>query len=240
MEIFIPFLSTLFNNAYFCRVSKVFHFLLFLQLAVLSSNVALAAAEQKGAWHLEKDKDQIQIYTREVAGKQLKELKVVTHFNVNAHTFVAFISDISAQPKYLYNCLASKLLKSNSEKEHIYYQQTGLPWPCTNRDGVYKQLVQPDLKNNVVYIRIESLGKYLPEKDGFVRVPSLTAFWKLNILPDNTLLAEYQLSLDPGGLVPSWLVNMFIDKAPYESFVKMKKMVHDKKYQNVLFPFLTK
>jgi hypothetical protein len=92
----------------------------------------------------------------------------------------------------------------------------------------------------VVYIKIESLCKYLPEKDGFVRVPALAATWKLNILPDNTILAEYQLSLDPGGLVPSWLVNLFIDKAPYESFMKMKKMVHDKKYQHVLFPFLTK
>ena len=33
---------------------------------------------------MEKDKDEIQIYTREVPGKQLKELRVVTHFNVNA------------------------------------------------------------------------------------------------------------------------------------------------------------
>ena len=213
-----------------------------LKLLVCSFLICTAslAAEKTSAWHLEKDKDQIQVYTRDVAGKPLKELRVVSHFNVNAHTFLAFISDISAQPHYLYNCLASKLLKSNSEREHIYYQQTGLPWPCSNRDGIYRQIVQPDLKNNVIYIKIESLCKYLPEKDGFVRVPTLVASWKLNILPDNTLLAEYQISLDPGGLVPAWLVNLFIDKAPYESFVKMKKMMHDKKYQNVIYPFLTK
>ncbi|MCX8479402.1 MAG: START domain-containing protein [Chitinophagales bacterium] len=220
-------------------MKKVLPYIVSLLILLLSFQASFAAGKA-GAWHLEKDKDEIQIYTREVPGKQLKELRVVTHFNVNAHTFIAFISDVPAQPKYLYNCLASKLLKSNSEKEHIYYQQTSLPWPCTNRDGVYRQLVQPDLKNNVVYIKIESVCKYLPEKDGFVRVPVLAATWKLNILPDNTILAEYQLSLDPGGLVPAWLVNLFIDKAPYDSFMKMKKMVHDKKYQNVLFPFLTK
>jgi uncharacterized protein YigE (DUF2233 family) len=119
------------------------------------------AAETTSAWHLEKDKDQIQIYTRSVAGKPLKELKVISHFNVNAHTFLAFISDISAQPNYLYNCLASKLLKSTGDREHIYYQQTGLPWPCSNRDGVYRQIIQPDLKNKVVYIKIGSSISFL-------------------------------------------------------------------------------
>ncbi|MBD0377821.1 MAG: lipid-binding protein, partial [Flavisolibacter sp.] len=41
----------------------------------------------------------------------------------------------------------------------------------------------------------------------------------------NTLNVDYTLQVNPGGQLPPWLVNMFADKGPYESFKKLAELL---------------
>jgi hypothetical protein len=41
----------------------------------------------------------------------------------------------------------------------------------------------------------------------------------------NSISIVYILEADPGGSVPAWMVNMFIDKGPFESFKKLSGLL---------------
>jgi hypothetical protein len=45
-------------------------------------------------------------------------------------------------------------------------------------------------------------------------------------MPSSTSInIVYTFDADPGGSLPAWLVNMFADKGPYESFKKLSVLL---------------
>jgi hypothetical protein len=44
--------------------------------------------------------------------------------------------------------------------------------------------------------------------------------------------------LDPGGEVPSWIINLFISEGPYTSLVKLKQRIGLPKYAQAKHPLI--
>ncbi|HMG68961.1 MAG TPA: hypothetical protein VK588_14790, partial [Chitinophagaceae bacterium] len=77
------------------------------------------------------------------------------------------------------------------------------------------------------FLKITAVGipKYLPEKDGKVRVPRSSITWYVTMPTSTSVTIVYTFEADPGGSMPAWLVNMFADKGPYESFKKLSELL---------------
>ncbi|HTC01448.1 MAG TPA: hypothetical protein VK705_12275 [Ferruginibacter sp.] len=73
------------------------------------------------------------------------------------------------------------------------------------------------------FLVVNGIGEpnYTPQKSGIVHVPRSMVNWYVTMPTNNTITIRYIFDADPGGSLPAWLVNMFIDKAPYESFKKL-------------------
>jgi hypothetical protein len=52
------------------------------------------------------------------------------------------------------------------------------------------------------------------------------------------ILIDFTLFADPAGSIPSWLVNMFSNLGPFETFKKLKIQIKKPEYQNVHLPFI--
>jgi len=48
----------------------------------------------------------------------------------------------------------------------------------------------------------------------------------------------YQVHSEPGGNLPSWLVNSIVVSQPFYTLVKMKKMITRPKYRNAEYEFI--
>lgn len=73
-----------------------------------------ADAEGKSSWELEKADDElgIRVYTREVAGSDLREFRGVTKIKSNLTGPIALIEDVRHAPDWMHNCSSVKILEN--------------------------------------------------------------------------------------------------------------------------------
>jgi hypothetical protein len=72
---------------------------------------------------------------------------------------------------------------------------------------------------------LRSVTDYIPEKGGKVRVTKSTISWYVTMPTAKTISIVYIFEVEPGGSLPAWVVNMFADKGPYETFKKLSDML---------------
>ncbi len=205
-----------------------------LLLGIAVFHLCMFATKSYGQpdWELIQKKDDIFIYKRSVAGSAYKQLKIVSDFQSSLNGFITFLRDIPAQASYMYNCSLSKVLKETATDEIIFYQQLNVPWPFSNRDGIYKQAIKIDSLSGKVTVNTTSLYDYIPLNKKFIRVKNVSCTWYIKSKSNGTVNVEYYFYGEPGGTLPGWLINLFIAEAPYKTQMKMHELIKQAKYQD--------
>lgn len=189
-------------------------------------------------WELRKSSNGIFVYTRQSLNSDIKEVKCTTNFQSNLKNLVCLIKDISAHPNYIYKCKMSYIIKNVNDSELYYYHETEAPWPVANRYGVIYYKITQNANTKVVSIKSNGiLGMYPNQKD-MVEVPALNATWTFTPKSDGTVDGEYYIYLNPGGNIPSWMINLFVVDGPYTTITKMKEVLQKEKYNQCRINFI--
>lgn len=198
-------------------VTKIF----FLFLTCLWISVALSQTN----WKLSKNKDGIQVYQKDSKNSGFKSIKVECTLEGSFDKLIAIINNISHYKDWVYNNKTTSLLKRISAYEFYYYTEAYLPWPLDNRDAVMHTRITKDSLNRFIKINSVAVPNIVPLKGGKVRISRSDINWYVTKPSSNTIHIIYTFETDPGGNVPSWLVNSFADKGPYESFKKLGELL---------------
>lgn len=180
----------------------------------------------QGKWELKKNENGIAVYTRKAAKGNIKELRVVCELNTTQDQLINTLQNIAGYSDWVYSNKKSVILSRPDAQSIIYYTQSKLPWPIKDRDLVVELNIKKDPESLAIEAR--SLPLYLPDKDGYIRVPYSLALWKVTAATANRLKVDYVFSVDPGGSIPSWLVNATLTIGPYNSFVKLREVLKKK------------
>ena len=183
----------------------------------------LSAGEGYGqySWKVEKDKDGIKIYSSEIANASFKAVKVECTFPGTFQKLASILTNVTQYPDWVYNTKKTQILRQNDFSDIVYYTETSFPWPFSNRDAVIHLQVRTDTVSKVMMIAGSNESSLVPEFFGKVRIPHYSANWVVTSPSPGTIKINYTIEADPGGNIPSWLANMFIDKGPYETFKKL-------------------
>jgi hypothetical protein len=176
--------------------------------------------------HLVKHKNGIEVYTATGGHGGLKLIKVSAEMTGSLERVKQIFTDIASQPEWVYGTRKAYLVKKQDENNLLYYNETGLPWPASNRDVVIRMMLEtePGLKKLVV--RQEAEPGSVPANKGLVRVEHLSGLWRFTETGNNKLKATYSIDIDPGGSLPAFVVNMFVAKGPYETFIKLQQLLY--------------
>ncbi len=191
----------------------------------------LSACMAQGKWELKKNENGIEVFTRKAAKGNIKELRVVCELDATKVQLINMIEDIGDYNSWVYSNKKSTVLKTISPQNIIYYTQSHLPWPIKDRDLVVELNITPT--PDVLNVVAKSLPAYLPKNDNYIRVPYSLAQWKVTQAPDNKLKVDYTFSVDPGGNIPSWIVNATLTIGPYNSFLKLKEILKAQKQPEI-------
>jgi len=194
-------------------------FLLFFSCLIISK------AFSQSNWKLTKNKDGIQVYQRDAKNSNFKNIKVECTLEGNFDKLIAIINNVSHYKDWVYNNKATSLLKRVNGYEFYYYTETFLPWPLDNRDAVMHTKITKDSGNRVLRINSVAVPNYIAQKGGKVRISHSDINWNVTKISSNNIRIVYTFETDPGGNVPSWLVNSFADKGPFESFKKLGELL---------------
>lgn len=138
--------------------------------------------------------------------------------------FMNFINDVDSYVNWVYKCEASEVLERINHEEMIYYSRSDLPWPISNRDIVMYSVTKQDPRTGGVHIHSTAIPDHIPLKDDVVRVEEVISDWVITPSSDGqSIFIEYNLVSDPGGSIPTWLINMAIDKGPKDTIETIKE-----------------
>jgi len=192
-------------------------FYVFLTLIMLGFKV-----QAQSSWKLINDKSGIKIYMASVENSKFKSIRVLTVFDGTISKLMNILGNISKHPEWVYKAKSTSIINQVGPNEFVYYTESILPWPFSNRDAIIHLTMIPDTVHHALRITAFCEPDLIAKKDGLVRIPYYKASWYVTEL-SNHLNIEYTFDIDPGGSVPSWLVNMMADKGPLESFQNLRK-----------------
>ncbi len=173
-------------------------------------------------WKLKTEKDSIRIYSRN-AGSKFDDIKVELNLNGTVDQLARILSDVGSYPQWAYGTKSATIIKKINKTEFIYYSVIEVPWPATNRDLYANFKLVHDSVNHSITVTANGISDYGPAKPDLVRILKSTATWTATTLPNKQVHIQYTLQLDPGGNVPAWVLNLFSNKGPMETFSNLKK-----------------
>jgi len=189
---------------------------------LLIAFLAVGESTDRGEWELKKSTDNIDVYIRSIEGSAIKEFKATTIFENTSIEQV--FEQVYGAPKYKEDCTfnTSYFIEelSNPEERYFYYSEK-LPWPLKNRDVVSRLMIEEQTSDKIL-LSIEVAPDALNKKEQTIRIEKLAGFWLLEKHPTG-IKATQQIFMDPGGAVPSFLVNSLLVKGPLKTFSTLKK-----------------
>src|ERR1700761_8471564 len=192
----------------------------------------LTPASAQNAWKLNTEKDGIKVYTCVVPDSKIKAVKVEGTFSATPAQLVALIMDVNTAADWLYHTKSSVLLKQVSATELYYYSEINLPWPTANRDFVAHLIVTQNPETKAVTNEGPVVNGFVAPKQGVVRITDATGRWIITPTGNDQVKVEYAIHLDPGGSLPSWLVNMFAAEGPVKIFKGIKLQLQKRADKN--------
>jgi hypothetical protein len=205
-----------------------------LFILICLGNIFSAGAQEN--WKLAKKADGIDVYTLKGDSK-FASFKGHMIIEQSIHSFVALLNDLEEYVNWGYNLKKVSSVKKSGDTLLIYYAIAQVPFPYKNREGVYRNLFKWNTKTNTLMVEIETVDGYVEKNKDYVSIKG-KGFWKVVVLPAGKLDITFQMQVDPGGAVPAWLSNMFIDETPYHNLTNIRKLITHKKYQNKSYSFI--
>ncbi|MFO0724767.1 MAG: START domain-containing protein [Myxococcota bacterium] len=171
----------------------------------------LAPAAHAGSdWEeLSRDPDGITSWQREVEGSSFVAFRAQGKVEAPLLVVAGVLHDSGREKDWMEDCVGSANLISISPIHEMTYNRTGSPvFFISDRDVVLESSAALDAKRQALHIEFhEAAHPAAPRIDGVVRMPRLRGYWDLEKAGPSATLVTYQVEADPGGSLPSWLVN---------------------------------
>ena len=205
--------------------------ILVILILCLIFSFSFVTAEEN--WVLEKDKNDIKCYTRVVKGSVFKEYKAVVTVDSTYSGLLALFDDVKNYPQWMELCIKGEVLKRKTPFEYYSYTINDPPWPITNREAVVLNKTVQNPKTGYITVKFRSV-KGMKRDPDLIRVDLVDGYWKL-MKKGKKVEVVYKVHSEPGGSLPSGLVNAFIISQPYNTLLNLKKEVQKDKYQGITY-----
>ena len=180
------------------------------------------------SWEFVKEEDGIKIYTRQEAGKALKEFKGVTVINAPVEKVFSVVEDVNHIEWWDENLIDIKVLSYEKNKRDKYYMVYDSPWPVSNRDLYAEVTVVIDEAKRVYTITSVALSSGIPGDDDQVRIRDYRQKWTITPAGENSTHVVFEGYIDPAGKIPGWLSNKLLIQSPVSSILGLRKRLENK------------
>lgn len=188
-----------------------------LSLSIITFSFSLSTAQAN--WTLQKDKDDIKVYTKTKEGQKLKASKAEMLVNASVERILEVLSDIPNYVNWTPKTESAKMLKKIDNNNFYYYTTIKAPL-VKNRDLVVKVNVKKN--GNITTVAMVGVPNFIAENDKYVRMPSYSGVYSLTKISDKQTKIVLEYAADPGGGLPDWLVNTASVDVPYDIFSKLR------------------
>jgi ribosome-associated toxin RatA of RatAB toxin-antitoxin module len=196
-----------------------------LRTPSLAAIFLLISFVNENDWTKSLDKDDIVIYTRSVESSPFHEFLAETEMTGTIDKFREIITDFERYPEWLPDCKSAVIIENPDSNDFTYHMKIKVPFPFSNRD-IIQQIVLSE-SGNTLLVEIISQPKKMKKNKDFVRMETADGRWIIDKITDEKISIKFQYLADPGGGVPTWLVNTFIVKNPHKTLQNLREMMQE-------------
>jgi uncharacterized membrane protein len=201
-------------------------------LFALLFSVNVFAGNSGDDWKLEKDKNEVKIWTLETENSNIKSFRAITTIEASISQLAAVLNDVEAYPRWMSDVKKVKILEEVNNNERYYYLQVDAPWPVSNRDNIVHFSLKEDPSTQGFVVSAKGKADYIPLKEDVVRIQNSMGTWNITQIDYKTSKIVFEYTADPGGELPSWVVNLFIVDGPYTTLLNLKEIVKTAPYKD--------
>lgn len=203
----------------------IFSLLVFL-LVALSAYCPLTAEEEE--WQHIYESDGIDICKRVAEGSEFLEFKATGDLRGAMPEYVSVILDTDEHPDWAPRCMEARNVEKISDQEYVIYAVYAGVWPTADRDYSARMSITAEPGIPAVRVDIERVEPIdaLPVDVDRVHLPHMKSCWTFEQISQNYTRVELRAHVDPGGWLPSWLVNWGYRTIPHQFLVNLEAQVH--------------
>jgi len=187
-------------------------------------------------WEVQRHRDDIKVYTREVPDSKYKEVRAVMRMQTPLMPLVGLVMDTDACPELAELCKEAYVVEQESESELYIYSYNDIPFPATDRDAVTRvNWTQDDAY--VVRMEAVTVEGMVPATKA-VRVLKGVTSWEFKPVGGGEVEITTRAHIDPGGPIPAFITNMLLVDTPFKTLKNMRRIIHEGRYQDAMFSFI--
>ena len=186
------------------------------------------ASSAQSDWDLRRDKDGIVIYTKTPEDNPLKEYRVYAEIDNPLVMVYTFLTDIERRPEWVINCMDVDIIERSGNRS-IYHTCYDIPWPMSDRDLVVEceSAIFTD-SGRAHILTVLSDYDYPPEEDA-IRMERYREEVFLEAIAPGRTAYRVEGFADPGGKLPTWVVNMFLVDGIWDSVQRTREQMSGNK-----------
>jgi len=200
--------------------------------------VALAIpAIGQGPWELKKEEAGIKAYTRDVEGIKFDEYLVETTLDATLSEVMAIFKDFEVYPDLFPGTEGIKVFLDEPD-HHITYIKFDIPFPARDRDAVFDNYISYDKSEDALKVAVQCIPEKYETNSKLVRITFCEGGWEFKKIGERKLDVKHNLSVNPGGAAPAFIVNAKTVNDPIKTLKALKAMIQDEKYKGHEFALL--
>lgn len=207
-------------------------FLFGIVLSLLCTSAFADVVFTQNTWKLNKEESGIQVFLRNNKNTAVLSFKGIMTVNSSLSSVLTVIGDLNSYPRWLYSCRSAQALNSNDAERLLNYIVLDLPWPVADRDTVMVASRNQNKTTRRVEIKMHAEPKLVLNVTGKVRIQTLYGRWLLTPVGTDKVNINYEMTVDPGGSIPVWLVNSMIVDLPFYTLLNLREVIKEDKYLN--------
>ena len=205
-----------------------------LLLIVIISASFLANAQ--GEWKLRKEKYGVKAYTRSHPDYSISEYKVEAEVKGSISDIISIMTDENSYLRMFKDLEKLKFYKQRDDYFELYLVNRA-PFPARDRDGYFISEFSYDPQSNTARIDITCPSSEHHRKK-YIEITRCQGFWEFFQKDVDIVEVKQQFIADPGGIVPGFILNMFLVNNPITTIRDLKILLEEGDYVKREFKFL--
>ena len=181
-------------------------------------------------WALQKEVDNIRIYTMDQPGSGFQAFKAVAELDAPVENLMAVMINPESCKEWVLNCSESYAFGQGDFHDRYAYSVNDMPWPVTDRDYVLRIRTRGDADTGQIIMDLNATPGMRAEYSSRVRVDVSNTLYQFTPRGERTHLVWVQHT-EPNGSLPGWLVNNLLVDIPVESMQALEAVAQSDKYQ---------
>jgi len=184
-----------------------------------------ATAGEEASWERVHEEDGIAVERWRASAAGRPHLRTTTVIDAGIEVVSSVLRDVERHPEWRNRCTEARVLQREGDDKLVVYSRTEGRWPVADRDSVFEsEVVRREPERVEIHFRnVESL--LMPPVPGVVRMPSVYGYYRLEALDAGRTRVEYELEMDMGGRIPSFVTHYVSDEMPFHTLKGLKEQV---------------